>query len=94
MSLPPAQLFISFTAGVKNFFTYGLFPFFAILSLIFFLWGVGTAIVAHASDQYEEGKRLMKYGFLGVIIFGILWGLFYFSLAPDIVPANFPSSSQ
>ncbi|OGZ47321.1 MAG: hypothetical protein A3J54_03450 [Candidatus Ryanbacteria bacterium RIFCSPHIGHO2_02_FULL_45_13b] len=84
----PAQLFTSFTSGIKNFFTDTLFPFLALLSVILFLWGVVTAVTTQADDQRDEGKRLMTYGLIGFAIFTILWGLFYFSLAPEIVPTN------
>lgn len=84
----PAQLFVSLTTSVKIFFTNKFFPFLALLSVIVFLWGVVTAITAHTEGQYKEGKQFMMYGIIGFMIFTVLWGLFYFSLAPDIVPAN------
>ena len=88
MSFLPAQLFISLTTSVKTFFTNTLFPFLALLSVIFFLWGIITAITAQADDQYNEGKRFILYGLIGFMIFTVLWGLFYFSLAPEIVPTD------
>lgn len=83
-----AQLFTSFTSSVKNFFTSTLFPFLALLSVILFLWGVVTAVTTQSDDQRTEGKRFMAYGLIGFMIFTILWGLFYFSIAPEIVPTN------
>ena len=81
-------MFISLTTSVKNFFTNAFFPFLVLLSVIVFLWGVVTAITAHTEDQQGEGKRLMRYGLISFMIFTVLWGMFYFSLAPDIVPTN------
>lgn len=88
MSPSFAQLFTSFTSGLKNFFAETLFPFLALVSVIFFLWGVVTAITTGSDDQRNEGKRLMTYGLIGFVIFVALWGLFYFSIAPEIVPTN------
>ena len=82
------QLFVSLTTNVKIFFTNAFFPFLTLLSVILFLWGVVTAITSQANDQYEEGKRLMTYGLIGFLIFTVLWGLFYFSLIPEIAPTN------
>lgn len=86
--LTPAQLFVSFTASVTGFFASTLFPFLALLSVIVFLWGVATSITTKTDDQRTEGKRFMAYGLIGFMIFTVLWGLFYFSLAPEIVPTN------
>ena len=88
MPFLPAQLFVSFTTGIKSFFTDTLFPFLALLSVILFLWGVVTSVTAQADDQHTEGKRFMAYGLIGFVIFVTLWGLFYFSIAPEIVPTN------
>ena len=82
------QLFTSLTTSIKGFFTNRMFPFLALLSVIVFLWGVVTAIAAEENDQYNEGKKLMIYGLVGFIIFAALWGLFYFSVTPKIVPTN------
>lgn len=87
MSLP-AQLFVSLTTSVKGFFTNIFFPFLVLLSTILFLWGVVTAITAQATDQYNEGKKLITFGIIGVLVFTVLWGLFYFSLIPEIVPTD------
>ena len=84
----PAQIFTSLTTSAKVFFTNILFPFLALLSVIVFLWGVVTAITANASDQYSEGKKIMLYGIIGFFTFTVLWGLFYFSLIPEIVPTD------
>ncbi len=89
-NLTSSQLFTSVIYGVKGFFTNTLFPFFALLSVILFLWGVVTAITAQTDDQQMESKRFMILGIIGFIIFVVLWGLFYFSLAPEIVPIDLP----
>ena len=82
------QLFTTLTTGIKGFLANRFFPFLALLSVIVFLWGVVTAITASESDQSTEGKKLMIYGLVGFIMFTILWGLFYFSISPEIVPTN------
>ena len=88
MPYATAQLAGILPTNVESFFINSFFPFLALLSGIFFLWGVVTAITAFEDDQYEEGKRLMTYGLVGIIIFSILWGIFYFSLAPSYVPTD------
>jgi hypothetical protein len=93
MNYSTAQLVLILSTDVKGFFINNFFPFLALLSSIVFLWGVVMAMTTKHTNELDNGKKIMIYGIVGVMLFTILWGIFFFALVPDFVPSN-PSILQ
>ncbi|TSC79097.1 MAG: hypothetical protein G01um101429_604 [Parcubacteria group bacterium Gr01-1014_29] len=76
------------TNRAQQFLVDYFFPFLALISAIVFLWGLITVIMALEDDQKHDGKRLMLFGAIGVLIFILLWSVFYFTTSVGYVPTD------
>jgi len=69
-----------------------LIPVIFAFALVFFFWGLAKLIL-HAGEEEakEEGKRLMFWGVIGLVVMFGLWGIVNFLL--DIIFVGGPQQS-
>ncbi|MEK7551896.1 MAG: hypothetical protein AAB534_00585 [Patescibacteria group bacterium] len=72
-----------------------LVPVIFVLAFVFFLWGLAKFILHSGEEEAkEEGKRIMFWGIVGLVIMFGIWGIVYFLLDVLFGSGPFQGSNQ